>query len=99
MARPRALVGVYSGPDRDPRKPSTSVVFLMAGRGGTPVGRDDASEAAWVPLAEARPLAFDHDRILADAVRLHRELGDRRREGWLTRLHGPTGLRRPRRHR
>ena len=28
-ARPGKLVGVYSGPDRDPRKPTTSVVFHM----------------------------------------------------------------------
>jgi len=71
-ARPWRLVGVYSGPDRDPRKPTTSVVFLMRGRPGRPRGRDDAAEARWVPLAKARALAFDHDRILSDAVRLVR---------------------------
>ncbi len=67
--RPRALVGVYSGPDRDPRKPTTTVAFLMGGRGGVPRGGDDARAAAWVPLADARRLAFDHDRILRDARR------------------------------
>jgi 8-oxo-dGTP diphosphatase len=71
-ARPWKLLGVYSGPDRDPRKPTTSVVFLMKGRGGSPKGGDDASSAAWVPLHRARPLAFDHDRILDDARRLLR---------------------------
>ena len=70
--RPWKLIGVYSGPDRDPRKPSTSVAFLMRGTGGRPTGGDDAASAAWVSLSEARPLAFDHARILRDAIRLWR---------------------------
>jgi 8-oxo-dGTP diphosphatase len=61
------LVGVYSGPDRDPRKPTTTIAFQVAGRGGRPTGGDDAAAAEWVPIAEARSLAFDHDKILADA--------------------------------
>ncbi len=69
-ARPWRLVGVYSGPDRDPRKPTTSVAYLMRGRARTPRGGDDAAAAAWVSLADAGPLAFDHDRILRDARRL-----------------------------
>lgn len=67
-ARPGKLVGVYSGPDRDPRKPTTSVVFHMRGRGGLPRGGDDASAARWVPLGEVGCLAFDHNRILRDAL-------------------------------
>jgi len=67
-ARPVGIVGVYSGPDRDPRKPTATVAFRMRGRGGTPRGADDAAFAAWVPLEDARPLAFDHARILRDAV-------------------------------
>jgi 8-oxo-dGTP diphosphatase len=69
-ARPWKLVGVYSGPDRDPRKPTASVVFLMRGRVHPPHGGDDASSADWVSLSHARPLAFDHRRILRDARRL-----------------------------
>jgi 8-oxo-dGTP diphosphatase len=69
IAHPWKLLGVYSGPHRDPRKPTTSVVYLVRGRGGRPKGGDDAASAAWVPLGEARPLAFDHARILRDAVR------------------------------
>ena len=57
VARPWKLVGVYSGPDRDPRKPTTSVTFLMRGQAHLPRGGDDAASAAWVPLSEARPLA------------------------------------------
>jgi 8-oxo-dGTP diphosphatase len=75
--RPVALVGVYSGPDRDPRKPTTSVAFLVTGRAKSPVGADDAASAEWVPLSRARPLAFDHEQILAEGRRLWRR---RRRE-------------------
>ncbi|MCI4340379.1 MAG: NUDIX hydrolase [Thermoplasmata archaeon] len=66
--RIQGLLGVYSGPDRDPRKPTTSVVFLVTGKFAAPKGGDDASAARWVRIDEARGLAFDHDRILRDAV-------------------------------
>jgi 8-oxo-dGTP diphosphatase len=32
-----------------------------------PHGGSDAADARWVPYDKVRPLAFDHDRILADA--------------------------------
>ncbi len=68
-ARPWAILGVYSGPDRDPRHPTTTVVFALRGRAGPPRAGDDAAEARWVPLREARSLAFDHDRILGESLR------------------------------
>jgi 8-oxo-dGTP diphosphatase len=66
--RTDGLVGVYSGPDRDPRKPTTSVVFHIRGRGGEPRAGDDAGEARWVPLNAVGRLAFDHNKILRDAL-------------------------------
>ena len=69
------IVGVFSGPDRDPRRPTATVVFLVRGRAGPPTGGSDAAEAAWVPLGRARSLAFDHDTILRRGLRLLR--GDR----------------------
>lgn len=66
------IVGVYSGPDRDPRRPTASVAFLIRGAGGPPSGGDDAASTEWVPLQRAKHLAFDHDRILSDALRLRR---------------------------
>ena len=72
------LVGVYSGPHRDPRKPITSVVFLIRGRGGPPKGGDDAAEARWTPFAQVPSLAFDHRVILDDALALHRRRGRHR---------------------
>jgi 8-oxo-dGTP diphosphatase len=71
-ARPWKLVGVYSGPERDPRKPTTSVAFLMRGRSGNPHGGDDAAAAAWRPVRSHGPLAFDHARIVRDARRILR---------------------------
>jgi 8-oxo-dGTP diphosphatase len=78
VGRPWKIVGVYSGPDRDPRQPTASVAFLIRGRGGTPHGSDDAASAEWVPLARARPLAFDHGRIVRDGERLWRAVERRR---------------------
>ena len=80
-ARPWKLVGVYSGPDRDPRKPTTSVVFLMRGRAGPSAAGDDARTVEWVPLPDAHGLAFDHDQILRDGLRLWGRGRRRRRRG------------------
>jgi 8-oxo-dGTP diphosphatase len=75
IAKPWKLVGVYSGPDRDPRKPTTSIAFLMRGRAGAPRGGDDAATAEWRPVRAHGPLAFDHARIVRDARRVLRALG------------------------
>jgi 8-oxo-dGTP diphosphatase len=63
------LVGVYSDPTRDPRKHTVSAVFFIHGTGGNPHGGDDAAAAAWVPVDPMPTLAFDHGRILRDAMR------------------------------
>ncbi|GAA2259419.1 NUDIX domain-containing protein [Glycomyces scopariae] len=64
-------VGVYSEPDRDPRRRVVSVAYaaLVPGPPPTRAG-GDAAETAWLPVDEAlkEPLAFDHSRILGDAV-------------------------------
>ncbi|MFI6090403.1 NUDIX hydrolase [Streptomyces sp. NPDC051218] len=58
----------YSEPDRDPRMRVVSVAFAAlvpdppAVRAGS-----DAARAEWLPHGTQGPLAFDHDRILADA--------------------------------
>jgi 8-oxo-dGTP diphosphatase len=71
LSRLAALVGVYSDPKRDPRGHVVSVVYLLAVSGVLPVkAGDDAAEARWFPLDALPPLAFDHDRILADARRI-----------------------------
>ncbi len=63
------LVGVYSDPNRDPRGHTVSVAFLCMGEGELRAG-DDAKEVHVVPIEEAEklPLAFDHAKILRDAL-------------------------------
>lgn len=56
----------YSDPKRDPRKHTISTVFVAQAE-GHPVARDDASEVKVFYLDELNfPLAFDHEKILAD---------------------------------
>lgn len=62
------LLGVYSGPHRDPREHTISTVF--AGRAKNPAALqagDDATGAAFYPLDRPpQPLVFDHARVLDD---------------------------------
>ncbi|MFF3289905.1 NUDIX domain-containing protein [Streptomyces sp. NPDC003023] len=58
----------YSEPDRDPRMRVVSVAYTaLVPDLPEPRGGGDAAHARWTPLPAAVPLAFDHDRILADA--------------------------------
>lgn len=68
------LVGVYSTPGRDPRGPTVTLAFRLRGARRTPRAGDDAAAAEWVPLARARQLAFDHNRILRDALTKQRSI-------------------------
>ncbi|GAA3025179.1 NUDIX hydrolase [Streptomyces glomeratus] len=58
----------YSDPGRDPRMRVVSVAFAaLLPDPPEPHGGGDAAQARWLPYPGPRPLAFDHDRILADA--------------------------------
>lgn len=61
----RALLHVYSRPDRDPRMHTLSVTFVGTAP-GTPSGGSDARTARVFPLDALPPLAFDHAEILED---------------------------------
>jgi 8-oxo-dGTP diphosphatase len=64
-------VATYGAPKRDPRGRVISVAYLaLVPDLPSPVAGSDAASAAWVPAEDAEPprLAFDHDRILADAI-------------------------------
>jgi len=63
-----AQVGVYSDPKRDPRGHSVSVAFLVETK-GAPKGGDDAASAEFVEGWKKLKLAFDHDKIVKDAVK------------------------------
>ncbi len=59
----------YSDPDRDPRRHTISTVYVASAQ-GEPRGGDDALRAAAFTEDEIDfPLAFDHNRILADYFR------------------------------
>ena len=63
------LVGVYSDPGRDPRGHVVSAAFLARGRGRLQAGSD--AGAAGIFSKERLPsLAFDHEKIIADALAL-----------------------------
>jgi len=61
------LVGVYSDPDRDPRGHNVSVAFLVRVLGGQMQAFSDAVEVEALDPASVG-LAFDHLRIIADAL-------------------------------
>jgi 8-oxo-dGTP diphosphatase len=67
---PVELIGVFGDPCRDPRGRTISLVHAAAVRDVSleVAGADDAAEAAWCAVREARHLAFDHDNILATAL-------------------------------
>jgi 8-oxo-dGTP diphosphatase len=63
------LLGVYSEPDRDPRGHNVSVAFLARVLSGQMQAATDASEVeSFDP--DTVELAFDHAKIIADALRL-----------------------------
>lgn len=62
-------LGAYGDPGRDPRGWTITIAFYAfvetpeAARGG-----DDAAEARWFSCRSLPPLAFDHARVVADAL-------------------------------
>jgi len=56
----------YSDPKRDPREHTISTVFIAQAK-GNPVAQDDAQDINVFSKNELNfPLAFDHEKILAD---------------------------------
>jgi len=63
----------YSAPGRDPRGHTITIVFI-ASASGTPKAADDAAAVVLAREDELpSPLAFDHDRVLADYFRYRRD--------------------------
>ena len=63
----QGLLGVYSHPERDPRKHTLSVAFT-AGLEDSSLLRagDDAGDVQVFDLRDLPEMAFDHERILSD---------------------------------
>ena len=69
-AKSPRLIGVYSNPKRDPRGHVISIAFLILVGNAKPKGGDDARSAEFVAQWRELNLAFDHNQIVADALRL-----------------------------
>lgn len=67
----KKLVGIYSDPNRDPRK-IVAVAFLCDIKKGEIKAGDDVTEAKWFDLYEVESikLASDHNNIIRDALKL-----------------------------
>jgi len=64
-------VGAYDKVDRDPRGRVITVAYTTIIDHLLPAkGADDAAKAEWIDIRQLPPLAFDHDEILHDAMRL-----------------------------
>jgi len=67
----KALVqlGAYGAPGRDPRGRNIGVAFVaFASPDAQPAAGDDAAAVAWHPVGRLPPLAFDHGRMVRDAL-------------------------------
>ncbi|HDM24047.1 NUDIX hydrolase [archaeon] len=64
------LVGVYSDPNRDPRGHVISVAFIAKGEGKLKAASDAKSVAVFNVNNIPSKLAFDHSKILRDALKL-----------------------------
>jgi 8-oxo-dGTP diphosphatase len=65
------LLGVYSGPGRDPRGHTVSVVYMtLLPEAPEPQAGSDAEAASWVSDWRKLDLAFDHAKIIAEAEKI-----------------------------
>jgi 8-oxo-dGTP diphosphatase len=62
-------VGAYGDPGRDPRGWTVSVAFRAEVDAAEATAGDDAAEVGWFAVDALPALAFDHGRIIADALR------------------------------
>ncbi|MDD3246654.1 MAG: NUDIX hydrolase [Methanosarcina sp.] len=60
------LIGVYSDPERDPRRHTVSVCYLTKGDGDLKSG-SDADAVELFELDSIPELAFDHNKMINDA--------------------------------
>ena len=64
------LVGVFSDPARDPRGHTVGVAFLTRVRSTKATAGDDAAAVEWIANWQRLSLAFDHKKVLRQAMRL-----------------------------
>lgn len=72
--------GAYGDPGRDPRGHTVSIAFAAVLESSTDAtAGDDAEEATWHTARRPPPLAFDHKKILRDALKYVLGGGKKRR--------------------
>ena len=64
------LVGIYSDVERDPRGRVITAAYTAMTTMPEATAADDAAAAQWWPLNALPQLAFDHETILRDAMRV-----------------------------
>ena len=67
------IVGVYSDPERDPKRHTVSVAYVAEYDGKPLKAGDDADSVEIVKNWQSKNLAFDHAKILEDAWKLKRK--------------------------
>lgn len=65
--------GCFSEINRDPRDRVITIAYYALVKKSEVAGGDDASEAHWFPIDNVPTLAFDHDRILREALKILKE--------------------------
>jgi len=65
----------YDAPGRDPRGRTLTQVFVMIWKSemGIPKAGSDAAGLQWFDLSELPAMAFDHQKIVTDVIRMIRE--------------------------
>lgn len=64
----KGLVGVYSDPNRDPRHHTISIIYIVKWKSGTIKAGDDAKDAKQFDIKKLPNLAFDHSKIIRNAL-------------------------------
>ena len=67
-------IGAFSDVHRDPRSRVITIAYYAVTEINDVCGSDDAAKAQWFSLNNIPPLAFDHDKILREAIqKMHEE--------------------------
>ena len=61
-------LGAFTDVYRDPRGRTISIAYYAVIEKTEVKGSDDAAQARWFPIDSIPPLAFDHDKILRQAL-------------------------------
>lgn len=73
-AKVKQLVGVYSKPGRDPRGHTVTVTYELTSNNMRAAPRSDASEVKFFPLNRLPKLAFDHNDMINDYLKIAKKV-------------------------